>query len=336
MKTLREATRGKDRPKQEAAAGRRSPPQCDEVDRRLIELLVEDVRASNKLLAEKTGISVWTVADRLRRLREDRVLAATVVVDWKLAGFEADAFAFVRVEGGSAGRVTESLIASPNFQSVVRTLGSVDVIGHVLAENPSKLRAIADEIGDIRGVYSVELHPVVEYHRLTLNRQTLPLAPWSPRDLPNPAVSLDELDGRMIARLAEDGHQSNREIARQLGVSENTIRNRLRRLEESGLLRVVAMFDPFVLGEATVAYFTLRTRGAARRDVLARLSARDETPAVITCLGAHDLLGLYVSSSFDEIARGLEDLRSLPGVHSLTAFPIVGVMHNRANLTRLL
>ena len=43
---------------------------------------------------------------------------------------------------------------------------------------------------------------------------------------------MDELDRKIVGILQQDGRASNAKIARQLGVSEGTIRRRLKRLIE--------------------------------------------------------------------------------------------------------
>ena len=53
---------------------------------------------------------------------------------------------------------------------------------------------------------------------------------------------MDELDRKIIALLQMDGRASNAKIAREVGVSEGTVRPRLRRLIQDDVVNVVA--DP--------------------------------------------------------------------------------------------
>jgi len=310
-------------------------PRCDEIDRRLIARLVEDVRTSSKQLAAATGMSESTVANRLRRLREERLLTATVLVDWQLAGYAASGFAFLRVEGGSA-RVAERLAGHPEVKSVVRTSGTSDVVVHVLCENAGRIRAVADEIGDIPGAASVSLAMVTEFHRIESRTIMLPVARWKPADLPHPALALDELDARLIEALSEDAHQSNREVARRLEVNESTIRGRLRRLEDCGFLRVVAMADPFVLGEAAGGYVGITARGSARVDVVKALLARADVPALASAIGTYDLVAFLVDRSVAQLAAAADEIRSIRGIRSVDVSLLTHSVFHRAHLTRLL
>lgn len=311
--------------------------ECDAIDRRLIALLLDDVRATNRALATQVGVSEWVVANRLRRLRDDNVLAASLVVDWRLAGYHVSGFALVRLENARAERVVDDLSARSDTQSVSRTLGGIHLISHVLARDLSDLRRAADEIGALPGVASVEIVTAVEFHRYVFDRMPLPVPRWNPDDFgDSTTLELDALDRNLMRCLIDDGHQSNREIARQLGVSENTIRARLRRFDDSGLLRVILMVDPFALGEASVGYFAFRTAGSHRTRVVEALSARREFAGLISCVGSYDVIGVAVTESLNGLARLTDELHALPGVAALDQFPIVGRPMHRFHLARLL
>ncbi len=57
-------------------------------------------------------------------------------------------------------------------------------------------------------------------------------------------MKADALDRRLIASLNRDGRITNKEIATLLNVSEGTVRNRIRKLTDAGLLRVAGLIHP--------------------------------------------------------------------------------------------
>ena len=63
-------------------------------------------------------------------------------------------------------------------------------------------------------------------------------------------VQLDELDRRIIDLLTRDARVSNRQVATQLGVTEGTIRGRIRRLEKERdeALKALESFNPWRIG----------------------------------------------------------------------------------------
>ena len=52
---------------------------------------------------------------------------------------------------------------------------------------------------------------------------------------------MDELDRRIIKLLQVNGRASNAKIAREVGVSEGTVRRRLRHLIQGDVIRVIAV-----------------------------------------------------------------------------------------------
>ena len=50
----------------------------------------------------------------------------------------------------------------------------------------------------------------------------------------------DPLDCKMIGLLQHDGRMSNTAMAQALGISEYTVRTRLKKIIESGIIRIVA------------------------------------------------------------------------------------------------
>ena len=59
---------------------------------------------------------------------------------------------------------------------------------------------------------------------------------------------MDTLDRKIITLLETNGRASNARIARDVGVSEGTVRRRLKRLIQDNIINVVALPDPGKLG----------------------------------------------------------------------------------------
>lgn len=70
----------------------------------------------------------------------------------------------------------------------------------------------------------------------------------TPNDHENRETSLDAMDREMISLLQKDGRKPNIEIAKELGISETTVRNRMKKLLDGEYIQIVAVSDPFKLG----------------------------------------------------------------------------------------
>lgn len=61
-------------------------------------------------------------------------------------------------------------------------------------------------------------------------------------------IPLDEIDIDILQRLQENGRRSFSDIANELNIASNTVRNRVTRLQDADLLKIVGWVDPHVLG----------------------------------------------------------------------------------------
>ncbi len=61
-------------------------------------------------------------------------------------------------------------------------------------------------------------------------------------------IDIDKTDKAIISQLQEDGRKSFTDIANQLGIAKNTVRNRVTRLQEAGVLNIIGWVDPRAVG----------------------------------------------------------------------------------------
>jgi Lrp/AsnC family transcriptional regulator for asnA, asnC and gidA len=133
--------------------------------------------------------------------------------------------------------------------------------------------------------------------------------------------SLDEVDQGILRLLQVDGRMPLRQIGRELGVSEGTVRFRLRRMEDSGALSIVAVADPFRMGYRVLAFCLLRTDPERHNAVVQALSALQETTYVSSCTGEADLYIQLVCVDHDHLWHLLyERIPAIGGVLSTATY----------------
>ena len=132
-------------------------------------------------------------------------------------------------------------------------------------------------------------------------------------------TGMDELDGRIIAALQENGRASFRAIAAEVGVSEATIRNRYSRLVNSGVVQVTAVTNPLGMGFEAMAMLGVTADGPPEKvaDALAEL---DEAIYVVVCAGRYDVLVELVADDRGGLLELISKVREVPGVTSTETF----------------
>jgi Lrp/AsnC family transcriptional regulator for asnA, asnC and gidA len=135
--------------------------------------------------------------------------------------------------------------------------------------------------------------------------------------MPSSPSHLDKIDAAIVALLQEDGRRPYGELGEAVGLSEAATRQRVNRLRESGLMRIVAVTDPVALGRGVVATIGLRVSGDSRA-VAARLAQVAEVEYVVLTAGAFDVLGELVCASEDELLDVLnDDIRTIAEVREI-------------------
>jgi Lrp/AsnC family transcriptional regulator for asnA, asnC and gidA len=103
-------------------------------------------------------------------------------------------------------------------------------------------------------------------------------------------LQLDGLDHSIIEHLRHNGRIPFREVANQLAVSEGTIRNRVNRLNEQGVMRIVAVTDPRKLGSPVDCLLGLEVDLRHIQAVGARLTECPELRYVGIATGPFDII----------------------------------------------
>lgn len=104
------------------------------------------------------------------------------------------------------------------------------------------------------------------------------------------AIQPDELDLQIISLLRVDGRRSNREVARRLGVPEATVRYRVRRLTDSGILKIAAAVDPEHLGYALTAVISIEVEPRRFVEASDTIAAMEQVMWLGITTGASDII----------------------------------------------
>ena len=131
--------------------------------------------------------------------------------------------------------------------------------------------------------------------------------------------SIDQLDRRIIEALQENGRESFRRIADQLGVSEATIRNRYARLRDDGVLQVTGVTNPLGLGFDAQAMLGVKTNGPPEL-VADEIAGWREADYVVITAGRFDLLVELVCTDRRHLLDVINRVRALDGVVSTESF----------------
>lgn len=132
------------------------------------------------------------------------------------------------------------------------------------------------------------------------------------------SIRLDELDHKIVTALGKDARVSNRQIAASLGVTEGTIRTRIKRLQNEGLIQFTVVTDFKLVGSPNLVMLGIHA-DIGRVPALAKtLAAIPELGCVMVLLGRYNLLAMGLFTSIEQVNALIRtQIRTLPGVRSV-------------------
>ena len=139
---------------------------------------------------------------------------------------------------------------------------------------------------------------------------------------------MDEIDLAIIDKLTEDARTSFRKIAKELGVSPDTVINRYAALQKEGVIRgSTIVINPKKIGYQAMAVFMIDTSPAhilARQNnpadsslILERLIHMPNIIVAAKSVGDHDLLAIGVVRGFEHLIKVRNDIAGIPGVRDV-------------------
>ena len=137
---------------------------------------------------------------------------------------------------------------------------------------------------------------------------------------------MDDLDRQIIKILEENGRASNATIARQVGVSEGTVRRRLKRLIGEKIIRVMAFPDPKAMGFESEALIGVQVDPDKIDEVADALASLTYTRWVAVATGTFDVFAWATLPNADRLGRFLrENVGVIPGVRRTETFVTLAI-----------
>lgn len=150
------------------------------------------------------------------------------------------------------------------------------------------------------------------------------------------SVQLDDLDLQLIDLLSIDARVSNRKIAAELGITEGTVRGRIKRLQQEGLIAFTAITGLGMAEKSRLAFITIQAEIESVRTIARQIAELPLINAVMITMGQGNILAMCL---FDEL-DGLVDVASdrilaLPGVHHVETSIAVKTFKYNSRMARI-
>jgi Lrp/AsnC family transcriptional regulator, regulator for asnA, asnC and gidA len=150
-----------------------------------------------------------------------------------------------------------------------------------------------------------------------------------PRFVPGvgPVSDLDTVDRQIIQAFRFGGRLTNAQVAREVGVSEGTVRRRIELLVKAGVLNFVAITDPRKIGLMVDTLIGISTNVDRIDEIAEELAEMPEVRYVGIAMGAFDI---WVGALFPTVEDWMEfrstRLAQVKGIRRTETFQITKVL----------
>jgi DNA-binding Lrp family transcriptional regulator len=139
---------------------------------------------------------------------------------------------------------------------------------------------------------------------------------------------MDEIDVAILERLTEDARTSFRKIAKEVGVSPDTVMSRYLAMQKSGhILSSTIIIEPRTIGYQALGIFMIHastSRGSnkepAPQDTSSIFNALTRTPSVFEVartVGDHDLIATVGARDLEHLIKLRNIIAKIPGVKDI-------------------
>ncbi len=144
------------------------------------------------------------------------------------------------------------------------------------------------------------------------------------------APQLDALDSQLVDMLSRDARVSNRRIAADLGVTEGTVRGRIKRLQQDGLIAFTAITGFQIEKQARLAFINIQAEVDRVREVAQVISDIPSVNAVLITMGQFNITAMCLIEDLDTLVELASDkILAVDGVHHVeTSIAVKTVKYN--------
>jgi len=135
---------------------------------------------------------------------------------------------------------------------------------------------------------------------------------------------MDAMDRAIISYLQYDGRMPFTDIAAELGVSEGTVRRRVKQLIDSGVLQIVGVVEPQLLGWNAAGMIGVAVQPGQIEAAASQIAQFPEVSYLFMASGEFDLFVEVFCQDREHFVRFLnEKLHRVPGVERTQTFMIL-------------
>lgn len=150
-------------------------------------------------------------------------------------------------------------------------------------------------------------------------------------------VALDQLDQDLLRILSLDARVTNLSVAKQLGVTEGTVRNRIRRLQQDGLLAFSVIVGYAFAGKSQLAFINVEADTDKMSKVASAIADLRFINTVLLTTGPFNITAIGLFEDLEAVLQTASDqIRLIEGVHHVETSIAVKTVKYNAHVAKIM
>jgi len=300
----------------------------DGLDQKLLsELQIHGFQKSDTL-APSFGVGSRTIRRRLSAMKNKGLIKIIAVPNPVLLGYRGWAKIGIKVAPEATGNVTHELIEHPSVYFVASSVGKFDFIIAVHFESIERLTYFVNsELSKVAGVISTETMMLIcprKYYNFSWRAPAVNTSNGREdyqRTASSHSYKLDEIDFKIIDALRQDGLARPAELKSRLGISESTVRKRVKEMQKHGVFKIEVAPNPRTLEYEVWATIGIVMTNRSAHEVI---DAIVNNPAVYLASVSVGRFNIIIAARFHNIDLLSQfvnvELTRIPGVVAVETF----------------
>lgn len=318
-------------------------PKIDEADVRILKILLKDPRTSFAEIAKDCEMSTNAIRMRFKRLKEVGVIKGAIMqVNPRSLGYDCIAFLGIQADANKETKVYDFLEKTPNIILNVKYMGRYNILSFAALKSLDKLAHTIEQVGRIPHVRNVEEsiwvdlvrmdHPenliIKPFHGVSDTNKSLPndekpkptitftnVASESAEKYFEETFELDKIDRSIIRILSENARMSFRKIAKQLGISTQSVIRRYEKLKKEVAPYSTITLDLGKIGYLGTAVFLIKVSYQHKiSEVVDELLLISNVIVAIRTLGTFDVVVVVPFEDVEQLLRLKRAFSSIQGI----------------------
>ncbi len=147
---------------------------------------------------------------------------------------------------------------------------------------------------------------------------------------------LDDFDRQLIEILARDARVSNRKIAADLGVTEGTVRGRIRRLQQDKLIAFTALTSLGLQGPTKLAFIAVQADVENVKSIADKIAQIPQVTGVLITMGRSNIIAICLFDDLESLVEVASDrILAMAGVHHVETSIAVKTFKYNARVVKI-